>query len=397
MVYILLLLYLLYLTIKYDVLGGKQYKMTHFYIVLIGFILISGFRYRLGTDTYIYMSEFNYYPDLSHLKMSEFSNWRYPPLWIILNSFARTIGGFVLVQFLVSIIHIGLLGLVLKRLSSTLLFSTLLFYYLFDYTRFNMEVMREAISVSCFLMALLALDKGRIISVFLYMVIAFLFHIYSFLVFLLYLFYFKVLAKKPVLSVVSVICIAVICIVEKNFFIDLIVSCVAGTDTIYTDRIISYSQSPMYGETDFNWIGILIIFSLPVLYMIMLFLTKKYYHRYININPQIFNAAIYLSITFILLKYSFIIIVRMCNYFDIFTFLLIGLFFKSIYVKIENFKQRILTFVFLIFIPIFCSYQKKMKKDDLVESEKRYSRYYPYSSIFDKTMDSKREHIFSYR
>lgn len=46
MIYLLLFIYLFYLTIKYDVLGGKQYKMTLFYIVLILLILISGLRYR---------------------------------------------------------------------------------------------------------------------------------------------------------------------------------------------------------------------------------------------------------------------------------------------------------------------------------------------------------------
>lgn len=394
MIYLLLFIYLFYLTIKYDVLGGKQYKMTHFYIVLILLILISGLRYRLGTDTYGYMNEFNEYHNLFLLKIEDFSIWRYQPFWILLNSLARTIGGFVLVQFFVSILHICFLGSVLRRLSPSLLFSLLLFYYIFDYTMFNMEVMREAIAVSCFLMALLALDKGRIIHMFIYMTIAFLFHSFSLLVFFLYFFYFKILARKPILSIIFVLCTAAICLIEKNFIIELITHNMIGSDTIYTDVAITYAQSDRYGETFLSWKGILTIFTLPILYLGMLFITKEYYHRYINLNPLIFNAAIYLASTLILLRYSLAIIDRMYNYFHIFTFLLTALFFKYIYIKTKNQKQRICAFSFLIFIPIFFAYKQYYRKDGLVDTEKNYSRYYPYSSIFDKTKDSKRERIF---
>ncbi len=51
----------------------------HFYIIIVGLILISGFRYRLGTDTYAYMREFNEYHDLFHMNMEDFSVWRYQP------------------------------------------------------------------------------------------------------------------------------------------------------------------------------------------------------------------------------------------------------------------------------------------------------------------------------
>ena len=262
MIYLIIFIYLFYLSIKYDVLGGKQYKMTHFYVVLILLILISGFRYRLGTDTYGYMNEFHEYHNLFLLKIEDFSIWRYQPLWILLNSLAKTIGGFVLVQFFISILHIWLLGLVLKKLSPSLLFSSLLLYYMFDYTTFNMEVMREAVSVSYFLMALLALDKGRIMYMFIYIAIAFLFHAYSLLVFLLFLFYFKILVRKPILSIISIMCIIVVCIIEKNFIIELIARYVVGSDTIYTDSAITYAQSDKYGETDLSWKGILITFTL---------------------------------------------------------------------------------------------------------------------------------------
>lgn len=371
--------------------------MTHFYIVLVWLILISGLRYRLGTDTYAYMREFNEYHDLFHLNMEDFSVWRYQPLWVLLNSLAKTVGGFVLVQFVVSILHIWLWGSVLRRLAPSLLFSSLLFYYMFDYTIFNMEVMRESVAVSCFLMALLALDKGRIMRMSIYMAIAFLFHSFSLLVFVSFLLYFKFLSKKAILSVALCVCTAIVCAVEKNFIIELIANYIVGTDTIYTDTAIAYAQSDKYGETFFSRKGIFVIFALPIFYLITLFITRKYYHIYINLSHRIFSSTIILSSTFILLRYSLAIMDRMYNYFHMFTFLLIALLFKILYERMKNYKRRVCVFMFLIFIPVFFAYRQYSREDGLVDTEKNYSRYYPYSSIVDKTDDYKREKIFSYK
>ncbi len=397
MIYIILFIYLLYLTIKFDILGGKRYKMMHFYIIIVGLILISGFRYRLGTDTYAYMREFNEYHDLFHMNMEDFSVWRYQPLWILLNSLARTVGGFVLVQFVVSILHVWLWGSVIRRLAPSLIFSSLLFYYIFDYATFNMEVMRESVAVSCFLMALLALDKGRIMRMSVYMLIAFLFHSFSLVVSVLFLLYFKFLSRRIILSVFFVMCTAIVCIVEKNFIIELIANYMVGTDAMYVDAAIDYAQSDKYGETFLSWKGVLVVFISPIFYLITLFMVRKCYYLYVNLEYRIFSSAIILSSMFILLRYSLAIIDRMCNYFHVFTFLLLALLFRVLCERVEKCKQRVLVFMILISIPVFFACKQYSRKDGLVDTERNYSRYYPYSSIFYKIEDCKREKIFSYK
>lgn len=397
MIYFFLFAYLFYLVIKYDVLGGKRHKCFHFYAIIILLILVSGFRYRLGTDTYTYINEFESYNDLSHFSMDDLYRFRYTPIWVLLNTVGKTFGSFVFVQFVVCTLHIGLLGKVLRRLCPSLLFSSFLFYYLFDYFVFNMEIMRESVAISFFLMALLAMDKGKKFLVCVYVIFAFMFHAYSLLVFVLFLLWYKVLRQRTLLSSAVVVCLAVVCIINKSLLTDLLINSVIGTDTIYTNSIIGYTLSDRYGNVDFSWKGYLVMFSLPVIYIGILFLTKKNYITCVNISRGIFESAIFFAMVLILLQYSLAIIGRMYNYFHVFTFLLIALFFRQMYMKVYGFHQRVRIYLLLMIFPLFFSYKQWIRTDNLVANLKNYSRYYPYSSVFNKEKNVNREMIYTYK
>lgn len=397
MIYILLFLYLSYLVVKYDVLEEKKNKWLHYHILLILLILISGVRYRLGTDTYSYINEFEKYPDLFHLKIEDFSDFRYQPFWILLNSIGQTFGSFIFVQFIVSFIHLSLLGTFLKKICPSLIFSSLLLYYVFDYVLFNMEVMREAVSISLFLMALLALNKGDNKHAYIYIGIAFLFHVYSLLVFMIFLLFKKMLSIKHWLGYLVICCLAMICLLDKNFIINIIMNHVAGSDTLYTESAVGYAMSKRYGETDMSWKGILAVFLLPIMYIYLLFYTKKTYISCVKFNRNLFEATVFMAISYILLKYSLGIIDRMYNYCHVFTFLLIILFVKQKTVTVKMRLQRIPAYMLIMLIPILCACRMYIRQDPLVESLKYYSRYYPYSSIFDKHKDRDREKIFVYK
>ena len=397
MIYLLLFLYLSYLVIKYDVLEEKNNKWLHFYILLILLILVSGFRYRLGTDTYSYINEFEKYPDLFHLTMEDFSSFRYQPFWILLNSVGKTFGSFIFVQFVISVIHISLLGQFLKQICPSLIFSSLLLYYMYDYAVFNMEVMRESVSISLFLIALLSLSRSKKKRAYIYIGLAFMFHVYSLLVFILFILFKKLKSLNRWLGYIVVCCIAIVCILDKNFIINLIMNYVVGTDNIYTESATTYAMSKQYGETDMSWGGILTVFFLPTIYIYLLFHTKQIYTDCVKFNRDLFEATIFMAVSYILLKYSLGIIDRMYNYFHVFTFLLIILFVKQKIATVKMRLQRIPAYMLMMLIPILFACRMYMRKDSLVENLRMYSRYYPYSSVFDKQIDRNRERIFTYK
>lgn len=71
-----------------------------------------------------------------------------------------------------------------------------LFYYMFEYTKQNMEVMREAVALAFFLLAILALDERKTWKVMLYVITAFLFHKFSLVVFGLFFGFYLVYSLK---------------------------------------------------------------------------------------------------------------------------------------------------------------------------------------------------------
>lgn len=397
MIYLLLFLYLSYLVIKYDVLEEKKNKWLHLYIILILLIFVSGFRYRLGTDTYTYINEFEKYPDLFHLTIEDFSNFRYQPFWVLLNSIGKTLGSFIFVQFIVSIIHISLLGKFLKQICPSLIFSSILLYYIYDYAVFNMEVMRESVAVSLFLMALLSLSRSEKKRAYIYIGVAFMFHVYSLLVFVIFILFKKLMSINRRLSYIVFISIAILSLLDKNFIINFIMNHIVGTDTLYSESVISYAMSKRYGETNLSWKGIFTVFFLPIVYIYLLSHTKKMYIECVNFNRNLFEATIFMAVSYILLKYNLGIIDRMYNYFHVFTFLLIILFVKQKTVTVKMRLQRIPVYMLMMFIPVSFACRMYMRKDSLVENLRMYSRYYPYSSVFDKQKDSDRERIFVYK
>ena len=209
MIYFLLLIYLFCLIFFYDIFGHRRYKQLHFFLSLVSMILISGLRYRLGRDTPIYMDEFDNYPDIFHLSMDVFFSLRYQPLWIIHNSFGRTIHSFAFVQLVVSALHIGIWGNLLHKLCPKIVFSALYFYYIFEYMYFSMFIMRECVAVSFFLLSLYSLHKGAYKMMIIYIILATLFHLYAIVIFILFLIHYKFIGNKILPNIILTLLLAV--------------------------------------------------------------------------------------------------------------------------------------------------------------------------------------------
>ena len=316
MVYLLLFLYLVCLMLEYDVCGKKKHKQEHFIFVIFLMILVSGLRYRLGTDTIIYMDEFKLYPSLSQINIKTFSDFRYQPFWILLNSIGRSFGNFAVVQLITSAIHIGIWGYVLKRICPLLQFSALFFYYIYDFTMFNMEVMRESIAISFFLLSVLALNNGNFGKMIFYIIVATFFHVYALPVFILFYLYYKLLINRPILSSVILLAVGVLSIVNKDFITNFILTKITGNDNlVYSRAALFYANSEIYGNSNLNWRGILFSFLRPIVFIQLLFVTKKTYNTYIHINWSIFATTIWLSALLSLLIYMMPIANRFYNYF----------------------------------------------------------------------------------
>ena len=91
MIYLFILVLLFYYTYYFDYLGRRKQRDVAYLFVLVIFILLAGFRYRLGVDTIRYESNFANIPTLTELGKVDFSEENYDPFYYILSIFAKTI------------------------------------------------------------------------------------------------------------------------------------------------------------------------------------------------------------------------------------------------------------------------------------------------------------------
>lgn len=69
------------------------------------FWLYAGLRYRVGTDTFMYMELFDFFPKIDELQFSNLLDYKIEPLRIIYNSLLKFIcADFIIVQIMSSFI-----------------------------------------------------------------------------------------------------------------------------------------------------------------------------------------------------------------------------------------------------------------------------------------------------
>lgn len=154
MVYYVILLLLIVLSIRYDLNGKIKYREQWYNTVLAILVLLAGLRYRLGEDTINYLYSFFYdIPNLWDIRKDTLLSSGQPPLWIILNSIVKTIGGgFYIVQLLQAAILNTLVLRYFKK-HSPYPFACVALFFFWRYQWYSMVVMKAAIALSIILFA----------------------------------------------------------------------------------------------------------------------------------------------------------------------------------------------------------------------------------------------------
>lgn len=396
MIYIVLFIYYVCLALLYDVGKYRKHRQLHFFVTLILMILVSGLRYRVGGDTTVYMDDFKDYPTLFNLSWNTFFINRYDPLWILLNVCCKTLySDFFLVQCVVSTIHIGIWGNFVKKICPSLCFSMILFYYMFQYISLNMELMREALALSFFLFSLLSLNEHKFWKTVLCVLISFMFHKFSLVVFVSFYCFLRLYSFKKHICFLLLIFFIVMPVIQRDWIYDVIGN-ILRLDAVYTKEVISYATSDKYTLMDYNWKGVIGIFLLISIYIFMNIKCGKIYSSYVCMKKNVIESAIYFSCILISLKYSFRIVYRLYDYFQSFTSLLIIVFVMTL-ISCYSIKKRILLYIICLLIPVFFTIRKYQGSFDLNPDAALYLRYYPYSSVFNPKLDRERElRIYNY-
>lgn len=383
MTYAIIVVILLCLSYHYDILGKKdRNRYFCYYFVLFLLILVSGLRYRIGVDTTRYITKFFHeYPDLWDITWDDFS-YGSDPLYMLLNSLIHSLGGkFYVVQLLhASFVNFLIFKYIKKH--TNFIFTSVLFYFVLYYPGYNFDIMRASMSIAICLYANdCIIEKKYIRGVFIYL-IGCLFH-FSTLFIIITIFLLKLR-----LNIIGY------CTLIMAFFVGSYIMTnledylkMLELGDIFSTKSYYYLHEGGSTENNYNiygYIGGLI----PCVYPIISILYLKKYKRIdmINLEPMVLIGII-LSI----IGFYVPIIKRLA----VFYYIYFVLFDASLFISMVNrFKHlgiglRLVRAIIIISPVFFITFKRNVDM-------KMVQCFYPYSSVFDKTIDPERERVYKY-
>lgn len=373
--YLLILLYILILVIVYDWRNHKVGKAINFRILFCLLWLYSGLRYRVGTDSIMYETIFDYIPEIYNLRQSDFIILhQIEPLWLLFNSLVKTIwDDFVALELICSfILNYAFFRFVNTHTSH--IFLPIFLYYIIDYLILNCEFMRQSTAVGLYLLFAFPLyERKKYVPWFICNMLLCLFHNTMFFCFLIPIVNaFKFSQKKILLLFGS--CFLLF------FFVDLfkILSSLLYVFSSASYKLAAYSSSAHLTIYNLNFIVLKLYLLFVLIYL--LFLKVKFPHRNVII---LYGISILLtSINGIFARLQYVI------------FFYYLLFYSVCIIDMIKRKKSVITAIIImvsLWLPTFTTMNHKYDSGYY-----NYQKYFPYSSYLNPSKDKDREQMKTY-
>ena len=376
MIYILIILTLLFFAFYFDFGEAKIGKEFIFYLVLLGLICLSGFRYRVGGDTLLYMLRHEGMPTLGELRSLRQAAGKLQPFWTLVVAVSKSITpDFYMVQFLHAIIVNTLIFHFIKA-HTKYVFTAIFLYFIGYYGYFNFEILRESLAISVFLFSIKFLLNKKWIHYYLLALTAFLFHVSAII-----LFFIPLLIK-----------------IKYRFWVALVIFCVgvvfSGVFGSFVGKVnlagSFFTSMKVYVDYNSTIFGLLSLLIFKFLYPASIY---KLSSSHLKIKSDLFS----LMSTYIYIGAStalFYIFYRFLNYLTPVLFIFLTEVIHEFSKKIELRANKLaLIFLLLFSISIIHMNSYFTSTSKYVTNSRWYSYWYPYHTIFDKKVDLTRERL----
>ena len=380
MLYYIILFFLLILSVRYDINGKTKYREQWYNVVLIILILIAGLRFRLGEDTINYL--FHFYhgtPKLWDINVDTFLASGQSPLWILLNSIVKSLGGKFFIVQLIQAAIVNILIFKYFKKHSSYPFACVALYFFWRYQWYSMIVMKAAIALSIILFANDYFLEKKYKKGFLLILIATGFHLSSILLVII-----------PFLTFIRFNILGVVLLVF-SFFVG------------------AFLQSQL-GD-----IFELMEFAEGVSNKLNNYLDSKYMTQTHNLNyfiVKVFPIIMYPIASLLYIKNK----CKGSHILRLEPFLMVGLLFQMMQFSINIFYRYVYIFTIYYIIFIVHFFIEYSKKSFMLERSLAYVRtfmvvlpfwaslvflypmthisLYPYSSVIERSINQKREKYF---
>ena len=383
MISLIIILMLLIIILRYDINGKIKYRNHCYFIMLVFFILVAGLRYRLGVDTTRYLTSFYYEtPELHKLSWKNLELGE-DFLFTLLNSVVLTFGGkFYIVQLLHATFVNTLIFKYIKKHTDAI-FISIFIYFIWQYALINMEEMRASMSLAVCLFANdYMLEKKWIKGLLLY-AIGCLFHASTILVMLMPLLFFLRLNKFGIV----VLAAALVFGFMIQSFLEHYIAFMEVSDTV-DEKAANYINNERYMESQKNILGYLRAMILYGYAIVSLWYIKKgkAHDCFMRLEPLMMVFLI-----FAMVGIGMPIAYRFVRFYVIYCILFLSEFIIYLFRRDCSRLGRYVIYAkaLVIILPLFFLIVRGRMK------EETWVRYHPYSSIFDRKLDKKREIQYS--
>lgn len=372
MIYFLYFLFILFCVIRFDFAKSKSANL-YANIIFILLVALAGFRYRVGTDTLVYMDEYDY--SLSFIKD------KYLIGWYLFIRLCRTLHlSFYSVQFIIAIvINVGIFKFI-KKNETTALFSSILLYYSLLYPGWNFEVLRQAICVSIFLLTLPLLDSGKFLKYFLWVAVCCSIHETALLLLPIPIVYSFQVTKRVFrffLILISAVIIAAPFIRDAIFSYSLLL-------LPFQDKAAYYFKDVDLSE-GFDIVGylfnIVLNIVIPLIAVYRNIRTRRYSNGFMVL--ALVSVITYAISTMLPMMY------RLSFYFSLFSLVLFIPILEDISKKITTKGFKPFFIVLLLALILFKGRTYFVENNGTMV----YMRYYPYTSIVNEVKIPQREYF----
>lgn len=377
MIYFVVLLLLLILTVRYDINGKTEYRDQWYNAVLVILILIAGLRFRLGVDTvnYIYMF-YHDFPSLFDIDIDTFLASDQPPLWILLNSIVKTLGGRF---FIVQLIQAAILNtLVLKyfKKHSSYPFACVALYFFWRYQWFSMVVMKAALALSIILYANDYFLEKKYKKGIILVLVATGFHQSSI-----------ALIVTPFLTFLRFNVMGVASLVFAYFFGAFLQSQLGDVFALFEVADGLSNKLDNYLDSEFMTQGYNLTYFMLHIYPILFYsiLSIVYLKRNCKESQILkFEPILMIALTFLMMQFNIAVMYRFAYLYSPYYILFVVYFFMEFSKKSMKLKN-LLAYVrsFAIILPFLLSIA--------IVSPLLKDYFYPYSSIIERSFDKDRE------
>ena len=383
MIYFAVLFLLIILTIRYDINVKTKYRNQWYLAVLGILILIAGLRFRVGEDTPVYIYHFYHAtPVLWDIRLDTLLTGGAPPLWVLLFSIIKAIGGkFFWIQIIqASIVNILILKYFKKH--SSYPFACVAIYFLWRYLWYNTVVMKSALAVSIILYANdYFLEKKYKKGIFL-VLLATGFHQSSIVMmvtpFLLFL-------RFNMLGITLLVC---------SYFVGAILQSQLGDVFALFDfsdglsnKLDTYSGGDFMTQNhNFNYIIVRIMPIIIYPIFTLLYVKRKFKDSHI----LRFEPFLMMGLLFQMMQLNIQIFYRFVSIYSVYYIIFsVDFFMRSSESSLVLSRSLAYVRSFVILLPLFASFA-------FTYPFTRYD-FYPYSSIIDRSTYKAREEAYSIR